>query len=102
MIAIVLTDVAGVAAEMERDQPIVDRDIIQLAENARLVGPDRDAALGRATIAKIFIEPSGNDHEDGAGAARPVDIDLAGTRSELIQSRPGRQNIGRERVDIPQ
>ena len=80
MIAIVLTDVAGIAAEMERDQPIVDRDGIKLAENVRVIGPDRDTAPGGATIAKIFIEPFGNDREDGAGAAHPVDIDLAGTR----------------------
>ena len=70
MIAIILTDVAGIAAEMECEQPIVDRNRIKLTENVRVTWPDRDTTPGGAAVAKILIEPFGNDRDDGAGPLR--------------------------------
>ena len=103
MIAIILTDVAGIAAEMERDQPIVDRDRIKLAENVRVTRArpgyharrrDGREDTHRAVLATIATT--------GRAPRTLWTSILRACSSELIQCGPGCENIRRERVDIPE
>src|SRR5271166_714808 len=88
VIAVDLADLGGAASNVQCDQRVVHTHRVEPAEDGRIVRPDRDTAATGTQASDIGVETLADDGSDGPAAVLDVDIDLAGTRVELVKLGP--------------